>query len=83
MNMYCIIIYTWREGVRVGRRGGKEEVGRRREEEGGGGRVRVKYTLSFRRALAPALRRDCVVFTSPLSAAKWRADHPVLCDDGG
>ena len=43
----------------------------------------MKYTLSLRRALAPALRRDCVVITSPFSAAKWRADHPVLCDDGG
>ena len=41
-------------------------------------------TLSLRRALAPALRRDNVVATSPLSAEKNRADHCVLCGvDGG
>ena len=34
-------------------------------------------TLSFRSALAPAFRRDLVVETSPLSAEKKRADHPV------
>ena len=34
-------------------------------------------TLSVRWALAPAFRRDLVVVTSPLSAEKKRADHPV------
>ena len=43
----------------------------------------ANHTLSLRRPLAPAFKRDCVVVMSPLSAAKWRADHPVLCDDGG
>ena len=39
-------------------------------------------TLSLRWILAPAVRSDCVVATSPLSAERKRADHPVLCDDG-
>ena len=38
-------------------------------------------TLSLRWTLAPAVRSDCVVATSPLSAEKKRADHPVHCDD--
>ena len=39
-------------------------------------------TLSLMRALAPTLRSNAVVATSPASAEKKRADHPVLCDDG-
>ena len=35
-------------------------------------------TLSLRLVLDPDLRRDLVVATSPLSAEKKRADHPVL-----
>ena len=39
------------------------------------------HTLSLRRALAPALMRDCVVATSPASAAKKSAVQPVLCGE--
>ena len=42
----------------------------------------VKTTLSLRSALAPALSSNIVVSTSPVSAEKKRADHPVLCDNG-
>ena len=40
-------------------------------------------TLFFRSALAPAVSSDCVVVTSPLSAAKKRAGQPVVCGGGG
>ena len=63
-----------KEGVCVGGRGGGGE---------GEGEVYIRCTLSLRRTLAPAFRRDCAVVAFPLSAAKWRADLPVLCDDGG
>ena len=48
----------------------------------GGCEEGITGTLSLRLALAPALRRDSVVLTSPFSAQKKRADHPVLCDGG-
>ena len=39
------------------------------------------FTLSVRCGLAPALSRDWVVVTSPLSAEKNRADQLVVCED--
>ena len=74
------------EGREKGR--GREIIHREREGEEGciEGRHIIwqtgTYTLSLRLALAPALRRDSVVLTSPFSAQKKRADHPVLCDGG-
>ena len=38
-----------------------------------------ELTLSFRRALAPALSSRLVVATSPFSAAKNSKDQPVFC----
>ena len=54
---------------------GKEEGYREKDEDGW-----KSGTLSLRWTLVPALRSDSVVATSPLSAEKKRADHPVLCD---
>ena len=43
----------------------------------------LNLTLSLRSVLAPAVSRDCAMATYPLSAAKKRADQPVLCGGGG
>ena len=40
-----------------------------------------ELTLSFRRALAPALSSRLVVATSPSLAAKNREDQPVFCKE--
>ena len=39
----------------------------------------MELTLSFRRALAPALSSRLVVATSPSLAAKNSEDQPVFC----
>ena len=45
-------------------------------------RLYNNLTSSLRSAFAPALSSDCVVATSPASAAKKSAVQPVLCGDG-
>ena len=56
-------------------RGGRAEIRNGEDEDGW-----KSGTLSLRWTLAPASRSDSVVATSPISAEKKRADHPVLCD---
>ena len=68
MNMYCIIIYTWREGVRVGRRGGKEEVGRRREEEERGREGEGEVYLVFQESIGSCFEKGlCSIYVPSLS----------------